>query len=149
MDINFDVTTLNTLLDFVDYGEAFIRRQNGPGILGQGGSCVYLNGRDGRRCAVGALMTWAEADKAQAYGGTVKHLAHRGKLPARLGPMLHVLDQMQRAHDGAGAMSNYSDDVPFMEGFTARMDKVRYDNGLPPYNEERAGRFFLEAEATA
>jgi hypothetical protein len=69
----------------------------------KGGDCAYRGDDPGSACALGALLTDAEAAKiatSGSNGATAYGLSAAGLLPARLEPHFALCARLQRIHDG-------------------------------------------------
>lgn len=84
-----------------DAAIAHIKAQQGQRAWTSTNGCVY-RGPGGIACAVGALLTNAEARRVSVVGAdsaSAKRLANAGLLPARLLPHVELLLALQALHD--------------------------------------------------
>ena len=75
----------------------FIKRGNILGAMDSRG-CHYVT-KDGKRCALGALLTREEAERAEVHGYGPALLCDQFRLHKRTGMKLTELGELQRAHD--------------------------------------------------
>jgi hypothetical protein len=120
----------------VNFGESEIEAQEifdkvyehlktqGKPCIGQfGRQCRYISGN--MRCAVGALMTEAEASAADRFGDGVYTLRNAGLLPAGSADHIRLLAELQEAHD-AGVPKG----TKWWEVVKLRLQKVAMDYNL-------------------
>jgi hypothetical protein len=88
--------------------------------IAQGGPCVHSDGVcsygfNGKRCAVGHMMTDEEHEKFKDVDGSVTTIHAKGWKPELSDYQLDFLLNVQSAHDGNYALKG----ADFIEGFTS------------------------------
>lgn len=89
-----------TAQEIFDHAVAHMQSQNQRCMTGD--SCSYRGADPGSACALGALLTDAEAERIAAAGGNSagsRTLLNKGLVPDRLRPHIDLCSRLQRVHD--------------------------------------------------